>query len=86
MMKKRILSVLAACLMVLPLAAIPVSAKNGDIAGAVYYTDIRAYINSHPIESYNVDGYMCRGSGGLRFFSVLVCGITAAECCALSRI
>ncbi len=56
-MKKRILSVLAACLMVLSLTGIPVSAKNGDIAGAVYYTDIRAYINGHPIESYNVDGY-----------------------------
>lgn len=57
MMKKRILSVLAVCLMVLSLTGIPVSAKNGDIAGAVYYTDIRAFINGHPIESYNVDGY-----------------------------
>lgn len=57
MMKKKILSVLAACFMVLSLPVIPAAAKNGDIAGAVYYTDIRAFINGHPIESYNVDGY-----------------------------
>ncbi len=57
MMKKRILSILAASLMVLSFTNIPVSAKNGDIAGAVYYSDIRAFINDHPIESYNVDGY-----------------------------
>lgn len=56
MMKKRILSVLAAFLMVSSLPAVPVSAKTGDIAGAVYYTDIRAYVDGYPIESYNVDG------------------------------
>lgn len=57
MMRKKILFGLVICVLLISLSIIPVSAKNGDIAGAVYYTDIRAYINSHPIESYNVDGY-----------------------------
>ena len=56
-MKKKILFGLVICVLTIFLTIIPVSAKNGDIAGAVYYTDIRAYINDHPIESYNVDGY-----------------------------
>lgn len=54
---KQFLSVLLtfACLLaVLPLS---VSARPGDIAGAVYYSDIRASVDGHPIESYNVDGY-----------------------------
>ena len=54
---KPFLSVLLTFACLLAILPLSVSAKNGDIAGAVYDSDIRAYINGHPIESYNVDGY-----------------------------
>lgn len=40
-------------LLSLPLSA---SAANGDIAGNIYQTDIRAYINGVQVKSYSIDG------------------------------
>lgn len=40
-------------LLILPLS---VSAKNGDINGNIYSTDIRAFINNVEVESYNIGG------------------------------
>ena len=50
-MKKFIVAVLF--LLTLPLS---VSAANGDVVGYIYSTDILAYVNGKPIESYNVGG------------------------------
>ncbi|MCK9479073.1 MAG: hypothetical protein M0R40_06180 [Firmicutes bacterium] len=36
--------------------AIGISAANGDIIGKIYSTDILAYVNGKPIESYNIGG------------------------------
>ncbi|MBQ7097398.1 MAG: hypothetical protein IJN96_04905, partial [Clostridia bacterium] len=38
------------------LSGLSVSAKPGDIAGKIYSTDIIAYVNDKPIESYNIGG------------------------------
>lgn len=38
------------------LAAPPAFAQNGDVIGSVYSTDILAYVNGLPINSYNIGG------------------------------
>ena len=38
------------------LSGLSVSAKNGDIAGKIYSTDIKAYINGVEVPSYNIGG------------------------------
>lgn len=56
-MKKQILSLLLTAVMLLGLCAAPVSAaKVGDPMGDVLYTDIVAYIDGHPIQSFNIGG------------------------------
>lgn len=54
---KKALVTLMAALMLFAATAIPVSARNGDVVNHALYTDIIAYINGFPIESFNVDGY-----------------------------
>lgn len=43
-------------ILVLLIPATGVMAANGDIAGQIYSTDILAYVNSKPVESYNIGG------------------------------
>lgn len=50
-MKKILIAVLF-----LMISQLPASAANGDIAGNIYSTDIRAYINGVEVESYNIGG------------------------------
>lgn len=50
-MKKILISALS--LLIFPLS---VSAANGDIAGNIYSTDIRAYINDVEVQAYNIGG------------------------------
>lgn len=53
-MKKAIALILS---MIIALTlSVPVFAKNGDVAGYIYSTDIRAYINGVEIQSYNIGG------------------------------
>lgn len=53
-MKKLLASILS-IIIILPISSI-VSAANGDVAGYIYSTDILAYVNDKPIESYNIGG------------------------------
>jgi len=57
-MKKKIFSLILASVMLFALCAAPVSAANkvGDPLGDVLYTDIVAYIDGHPIQSFNIGG------------------------------
>lgn len=34
-------------------------AKNGDVIGNIYATNIKTYINGYPISSYNIGGKTC---------------------------
>ncbi|MBQ8396928.1 MAG: hypothetical protein IJX53_01870 [Clostridia bacterium] len=54
-MKKRILSVLLAALMLAAPTVLPASAAD-QVLGQYLYTDIVAYIDNHPIRSYNILG------------------------------
>lgn len=51
---KRIISVVLSVIMAL--TSVSVFAKNGDVAGKIYSTDIRAFINGAEVESYNIGG------------------------------
>ena len=42
-------------MIILPISS-TVLAANGDVAGYIYSTDILAYVNDRPIESYNIGG------------------------------
>ena len=42
-------------MIILPISS-TVLAAYGDVAGYIYSTDILAYINDKPIESYNIGG------------------------------
>ena len=53
-MKKLLASILS-IIIILPISSI-VAAANGDVAGYIYSTDILAYVNDKPIESYNIGG------------------------------
>ena len=52
---KKILSLILAFCMTLSLSSVAFAA-NGDIAGYIYSTDIRAFINGVEVESYNIGG------------------------------
>ncbi len=52
---KKILSVILSAISILTIST-SVFAANGDIAGHIYSTDIRAYINGVEVESYNIGG------------------------------
>jgi len=56
-LKKKISMLLSVILCVSMFTITGVSAKNGDVIGHTVYTDIVAYINHYPIQSYNMDGY-----------------------------
>ncbi len=51
---KKIISVVLS--LILALTSVSVFAKNGDVAGKIYSTDIRAFINGVEVESYNIGG------------------------------
>lgn len=69
-MKKRLLIwLLAACILVGALAPIAASAKNGDIVGNLYSTDILAYVNGKPIASYNIGGKTAIVMEDLNYFN-----------------
>ena len=53
-MKKLLASILS-IMIILPISS-TVLAANGDVAGYIYSTDIIAYVNDKPIESYNIGG------------------------------
>lgn len=53
-MKKLLASILS-IMIILPISS-TVLAANGDVAGYIYSTDILAYVNDRPIESYNIGG------------------------------
>ena len=53
-MKKLLASILS--IMIILTISSTVLAANGDVAGYIYSTDILAYINDKPIESYNIGG------------------------------
>lgn len=53
-MKRILSSVLALSLIIATM--VPAFAANGDIAGHIYSTDIRAFINGVEVESYNIGG------------------------------
>ncbi len=57
MKMKKMLVTLMAGLMLFTATTLPTSARNGDVINYALYTDIVAYINGFPIESFNVDGY-----------------------------
>ncbi len=52
---KNLLSIILSAVMMLSIST-SVFAANGDIAGHIYSTDIRAYINDVEVESYNIGG------------------------------
>lgn len=52
---KKVISIILAFCMVLSLSLVAFAA-NGDIAGYIYSTDIRAFINGVEVESYNIGG------------------------------
>ena len=54
-MKKRLVSVLLAALMLVTPMAVPASAAD-QVLGQYLYTDIVAYIDNYPIRSYNIKG------------------------------
>ena len=53
-MKKLLASILS--IMIILSISSTVLAANGDVAGYIYSTDILAYVNDRPIESYNIGG------------------------------
>lgn len=53
-MKKLLASILS-IIILLPISS-TVLAANGDVVGHIYSTDILAYVNDKPIESYNIGG------------------------------
>ena len=52
---KKVISIILSTVMMLTISA-SVFAANGDIVGHIYSTDILAYVNDKPIESYNIGG------------------------------
>lgn len=55
-MKKMFMVLIIALMCAVPFGA---EAAVGDVAGLIYSTDIMAYINDMPIESYNIGGRTC---------------------------
>ena len=54
---KKIICALMCAVMLLGLTPSVFALKNGDVVDAVLHTDIVTYINTTPIESYNIKGY-----------------------------
>ncbi len=52
---KKILSIILTITIMLTVSA-TVSAKNGDVIGHIYSTDIRAFVNDIEVQSYNIGG------------------------------
>jgi len=55
-MKKKITAIVLETILLLTFSLIPAYAKNGDVVGNIYSTDIKAYINGVWVDSYNIGG------------------------------
>lgn len=55
-MKKRFTSIFILISILISLFSLTAQAKNGDVVGHIYSTDIRAYINGIEVPSYNIGG------------------------------
>ena len=55
-MKKKIMILSLTAILLLVFSGMTTYAKTGDIAGNIYSTDIKAYINGVCVDSYNIGG------------------------------
>lgn len=81
-MRKLINICLITILLVMPQK---ISAKIGDIAGYTLYTDITAYINNHPVPSFNMNGNTIVSSKDLERYGFSVAWDETARTVSFSR-